>query len=269
MAQTSADVLILRSVRRGDNDRLITGLCRDGRIYVVVKGAGSMRRRELASTEPYTWSNMEIHEKNGAKWLKSATALDSFAGLRFDMDKLFLAAYVADVAFELSDDGEPAGDILPLVLNTLHALAAAPREDVVRIKAAFEMRAACIAGFTPDLNTCTRCHTPVASDAYLDVMNGAVVCRDCFVRAQSALPVPTLDGTEERRLLLPLDASALAALRYVCTAAAKRVFAFRVSDAESLSHFAAAAEAYLLNHLERGFETLENYKKLAAYAPST
>ncbi len=269
MAQTSADVLILRSVRRGDNDRLITGLCKDGRIYLTVKGAGSMRRRELASTEPYIWSNMEIHEKNGAKWLKSATALETFAGVRFDMDKLFLAAYIADVAFELSDDGEPAGDILPLTLNTLHALSAAPHEDVARIKAAFEMRAACIAGFAPDLATCTRCHAHVETDAYLDVMNGAVVCRDCFMRAQNALPIPTLDGTKERRLLLPLDASALAALDYVCTAAAKRVFAFRVSSAESLAHFSAAAEAYLLNHLERGFETLENYKKLAAFAPST
>ena len=269
MAHTSADVLILRTVKRGENDCLVTGLCKDGRIHLMTKGASSIRRREPASTEPFTWSNMEIYDKNGFKWIKSATALNSFAGIRYDMDKLFLSAYIADVAYELSDEGEPAGEILPLVLNTLHTLATCAREDVARVKAAFEIRAACIAGFAPDLTTCTRCHAHVEGDAYLDVMNGALVCRACFERAQTLLPIPQMDGSEERRLLLPLDASSLAALAFVVGADAKRVFAFRVSDTASLTRFGSAAESYLLNHLERGFESLENYKKLASFAPLT
>ena len=269
MAHGSADVLILRAVQRGENDRLVTALSADeGRIYVIVKGAGSMRRRETAATEPYTWCNMEFYERSGARWLKNASVLESFYGLRYDMDKLFLAAYIADVVYELSDEGTPAGEILPLALNTFHMLA---REgaDVACIKAAFEMRAACIAGFTPDLTVCERCHAHVQGDAYLDVMNGAVTCDACFVRAQNALPLPVLDGGEERRLLLPLDASARAALHYVCTADAKRVFAFRLANEASVQHFATAAEAYLLNHLERGFPSLENYKKLTAFRQPT
>ncbi len=267
MSHSSADVLILRAVPRGENDRLVTALSADeGRVHVIVKGAGSIHRRETAATEPYTWCNMELYRKNGARWMKSATVLDSFYGLRYDMDKLFLAAYISDVVYELCDEGNPAGEILPLALNTFHMLA---REDanVACIKAAFELRAACIAGFTPDLTVCERCHAHVQGDAYLDVMNGAVTCGSCFARAQSALPVPTLDGSEERRLVLPLDASALAAARYVCTADAKRVFAFRIADQGCVQRFATAAEAYLLHHLERGFESLENYKKLAAFAP--
>ena len=64
-----------------------------------------------------------------------------------------------------------------------------------------------------------------------------------------------------------LDASALAAFDYVERADPKRVFAFRLEDKNSLAAFCAAAEGYLLYHLERGFPTLENYKKLAALAP--
>ncbi len=267
MSHSSADVLILRSVPRGENDRLVTALtAQEGRVYVIVKGAGSMHRREIAATEPYTWCNMEFYRKNGVRWMKSATVLESFYGLRYDMDKLFLAAYIADVTYELCDEGTPAGEILPLALNTYHMLARADA-NVACIKAAFEMRAACIAGFTPDLVTCERCHAPVQRESYLDVMNGAITCRACFERAQSALPIPQMDGSEERRLLLHLDASALMALHYVCTADPRRVFAFRVADEGSVRAFATAAEAYLLNHLERGFESLENYKKLAAFAP--
>lgn len=268
MSHSSADVLILRSVPHGDNDRLVSALSADeGRLFVIVKGAGSMRHRETAATEPYTWCNMELYLRNGARWMKNASVLESFYGLRYDVDKLFLAAYIADVVYELSDEGTPAGEILPLALNTFHMLA---REDadIACIKAAFEMRAACIAGFAPELAVCDRCHGQMQTDAYLDVMNGAVTCRACFERAQSALPVPMQEGGEVRRLLLPLDASALAALHYVCTADPKRVFAFRVSREESVRQLAAAAEAYLLNHLERGFESLENYKRMAVFAPT-
>ena len=268
MQHSSADVLILRSVPRGDNDRLVSALHAEmGRIFVLVKGASS-KRREAAATEPYVWCNMELYRKNGVTWLKSASVIEPFAGLRFDVDKLFLAAYIADVVCELSDEGTPAGEILPLTLNTYHVLSRTQGE-MARIKAAFEMRAACIAGFTPDLVACESCGCEVNEDAYLNVMNGSIVCRSCFERAQNALPVPTPEAEAQRRLLMPLDGSALSALRFVCTADPKRVFAFRLTDDACLARFCAAAEAYLLNHLERGFESLQNYKRMARNTPST
>lgn len=268
MSHFSDDVLILRSVERGEHDRLITVLsAAHGRFYAIVKGAGAIHRREVAATEPYTFSNVEYYEKNGVKWVKSATTREAFAGIRYDVDKLFLAAYIADVAAELSDEREPAGEILPLALNTLHMLASTEGENE-RIKAAFELRAACIAGFLPDLSHCGHCHAVATGDAYLDVMNGTVQCRECFTRAQTMLPLSAREEMGERVLLLPLDASALAAAHFVCESDAKRIFAFRLTDATGLKLFSAAAEAYLLHHLERTFASLENYKKLAALAPA-
>ena len=269
MQHFCADSLILRSVERGEHDRLITVLAADfGRFFAIVKGAGSMHRREVAATEPYTWSNIEYYEKNGVKWVKNATSRESFPGIRYDMDKLFLAAYVAEVASELSDEREPAGEILPLTLNTLHMLSRSQGDDA-RIKAAFEMRAACIAGFSPELSHCGRCHRAAQGEVYLDVMGGSVLCRECFDSAQSLTPLAEVDALGERKLLMPLDASALEALRYVESAQAKRVFAFRLDDKSSLTAFCAAAEAYLLHHLERGFASLENYKKMGALSPKT
>ncbi len=269
MQHFSADSLILRSVERGEHDRLITVLAADfGRFHAIVKGAGSIHRREVAATEPYTWSNIEYYEKNGVKWVKNAATKESFAGIRYDMDKLFLAAYIAEVASDLSDEREPAGEILPLTLNTLHVLSHTQGEND-RIKAAFELRAACIAGFAPDLSCCGRCHGAVQGEAHLDVMNGALICRRCFDRAQDLLPLTAQEELGERVLLLPLDPSALAATAFVCERDAKRIFAFRLADEGSLKQFCNAAEAYLLHHLERGFASLENYKKLAALAPTT
>lgn len=262
MQHFSADSLILRAVDRGDNDKLLTVLtAQHGKFYAILKGAHSMHRREVAATEAYTWSNIEYYEKGGVKWVKSATAIDTFPDFRFQMEKLFLAAYFCEVAGELSDEREPAGDILPLTLNALHMLATTKGEDA-RIKGAFEMRAACIGGFAPDLSHCRRCRRPVVGDSFLDIMNGALVCADCHSRIEGVTPLPVSDDLRERTVLCQLSPGGAAALSYVATAAPKRIFAFRITDARELDEFGRAAEAYLLHHLERSFTTLENFKKL-------
>ena len=267
MKHFSADSLILRSAVRGDHDRLITVLCADyGKFHAIVKGAGSIHRREVAATEPYTWSNIEYYEKNGVKWVKNAASRESFAGLRYDTDKLFLAAYIAEVAAELSDEREPAGEILPLALNTLHMLSSTEGENA-RIKGAFEMRAACIAGFLPALSHCRDCGGGIRGNGYLDVMNGAYLCAGCLSKRTALAPLPEVDEMGERTLLCPLSAGSAAALAYVAEASPKRVFAFRITDAGELAEFSRAAEAYLLHHLERGFPSLEGYKKLEALKP--
>lgn len=262
MQHFTADALVLRSVARGEHDRLITVLTAEfGRFYAIVKGAGSMHRREVGATEPYTWSNIEFYEKNGVKWVKTATAKESFAGVRFDIDKLFLTAYIAEVAGELSDEREPAGEILPLTLNTLHMLATTEGEND-RIKAAFELRAACIAGFAPDLSLCSDCHAPMAGDGYLDVMNGVITCSACLSKRAALSPIPEFDALGERTLLCPLSPGSAAAMQFVAGAPAKRVFAFRLTGERERAEFARACESYLLHHLERSFATLENYKKM-------
>ena len=267
MQHFSADSLILRAVDRGEHDKLLTVLTADyGRFYAILKGAHSMHRREAAAAEPYTLSNIEYYEKNGVKWVKNATAQESFPGIRYDMEKLFLAAYVAEVAFELSDERQPAGEILPLALNTLYMLSVTKGEDR-RIKAAFELRAASIAGFLPDLSHCRHCRKPVTGDAYFDVMNGAPLCPQCAERARGLLPPDAVDEFGDRTLYMPMPKGVLAAISFVVSAEDKRVFSFRLLDELSLSYFADIAEAYLLHHLERGFPTLENYKKLVVITP--
>jgi len=141
---------------------------------------------------------------------------------------------------------------------------AGTKDEDARIKAAFEFRAAVIAGFAPALDACSCCGKEVGDDTYLDVMNGALLCAGCLSRKTALLPLQELDETGSRNILAPLCASAVAALRFVLTAPPKRIFAFRLTDAHAEELFARAAEVYLLHHLERGFAALENYKRLLA-----
>ena len=261
----TADALVLRVQEHGANDKLLTLITADGgRFVAMLKGGHSTRHREAAATEPYTWSNFEFYRKNGFRWVKSATAIESFPGIRYDAEKLFLAAYFADVVYELSDERVPAGEILPLCLNALYVLSASTGEDA-RIKAAFELRAAAVAGFCPDVSHCESCEKALAGEGYLDVMNGGLLCPDCLQHRTALLPLPEVDELGERRILCPLTASAAAAVSFVLSADAKRVFSFRLTDERSLDLFSRAGEAYLLHHLERGFPSLENYRRLCSF----
>lgn len=264
MGSLSADALILRVQERGANDKLLTLISREeGRFYAVLKGGHSTRGREAAATEPYTYSSFEFYQKNGFRWIKGATAIETFPAIRYDSEKLFLAAYFADVVFELSDEKMPAGEILPLCLNAMYMLGAT-KDDDARIKAAFELRAAAISGFLPAMDACAHCGEAAGEEPYLDVMNGALICARCLARETALLPLPEVDETGARTILSPLTSSAAAAISFVVNADPKRVFSFRMTDERSGALFARAAEAYLLHHLERGFQSLENYKRLVA-----
>ena len=68
------------------------------------------------------------------------------------------------------------------------------------------------------------------------------------------------DENEEKSLLLPITPSVLAAMRYAMDAPLSRMLSFKLDGQDELDMFSRAAEEYLLNHLERGFTSLEFYK---------
>lgn len=259
------DALVLRADVWGENDLLLTLLsAEEGRFCAILKSAHALNRFERAPTEPFTWTSFDFYQKKDMRWVRNATMKEAFPGIRLDMEKLFLAAYLADVAHELSGEHEPAGEILPLTLNALYLLSEGKMESRI-VKAVFEMRAAAVSGYLPDLAACMRCGSPVTEKgACLDVMNGGVICPDCLHKTSKKAPTPEVDELGERHVLCPLTAGAAAALSYVVAADPKRIFAFQLTDEESRHTFCRAAEAYLLHHLERGFLTLENYKRMQA-----
>lgn len=65
---------------------------------------------------------------------------------------------------------------------------------------------------------------------------------------------------------MPLTPGALAALRHIVWGPRKRLLSFRL-EGEGLQKLSDASEAYLMTRLERGFRTLDFYKKIT-YKPS-
>ena len=247
----TVNALVLREVRYKEADRILTLLTeREGKLTVKARGALRKGSRIAAATQQLTYAEMTLFGNRGRWTVNEAVVKEGFEGLRGDMEKLALGAYFAECAEALSVEEQPEPELMQLSLNCLYALSRGLHAPE-KIKAAFETRLMCVSGYAPELMTCAVCGRE-PEDPVLSLDHGRVCCRACL-------------GAGERAELGP---EGLKALRYLAAAPAKQLLSFSLADTDLL-RLGAASERYLLRCAERGFPTLDYWKKLRNYSINT
>ena len=238
--------LTIRTVDYKEADQILTILT-DTRGCLTVKARGVRRKgsRLKAAAQLFTFSQMTLYEQKGRATLHDAEILQQFPGLQTDLTKLALASYFAEVLGTEAEDAPAESDILRLALNCMYALSNDLCSPMV-IKAAFELRAGCLAGFQPDLSACHGCGGGEA--VLFDLSEGLLLCDKCRNLISGGIRLPVSAGTLE-------------AMRYISLCEPKRMFAFSLG-AENMTQLSQISEAFLTTQLERGFSTLDFYKSL-------
>lgn len=255
--------LVVRTTDYGERDRILSLYTDElGLITVTANGSRSLKSRSLVATELFCYSRFVLTKRADRYTVKEVELIESFFDLRSDVTKIALAGYACEVLAHVGTENMPEPALLRLCLNTLYAIAK-EKSTHEQIKGAFEMRAAAILGFMPELSVCANCGEE-GEDVVLDVMNGVVRCGAC--RREQEVSLVSLPTEEEGHatILCLLTPSARAALFYVLCCPLERILSFRLDGDEDIKSFAYAAETYLLNHLERSFKNLEFYKTLLA-----
>ena len=247
--------LVIRTVDIKETDRLITIFTEErGVVTALARGARSLRSRKMASTMQFCNGNFVLYKQGDKFWIKEAELIESFFDIRQTIDGLALANYIAEILSDVTVE-EAERDLLRLSLNSLYAISNR-RYSFEKIKAAFEIRAASILGFMPDVVSCHSCGER-SGDFFFDIMGGTIECSECHRNAQEMHAEP-LDP-HERRILCILSESARIALSYCIYAPIERVFAFTIAD-DDMRFFSRATEEYLLNQLGRSYKSLDFYK---------
>ncbi len=242
----STSGLVLREVNYKEADKILTVLTADeGKLTISARGARRRGSRIGAAAQILAYSDMTLFQNKGRWSLNEAETRELFPGLRQDLGRLALGTYMAELLEALSDEDSRSPELLPLGLNSLYAVAAGREKALV--KAAFELRLLCLSGYAPDLFACSVCGREAPEQPRFDTRAGCLRCRGC--------------KGQNMGVSMPLDAAALAAMRHVVLAPAKRFLAFQL-EAPSLKLFSAACETYVLTQLERGFRTLDFYKQV-------
>lgn len=238
------DGLVVRQVNYKDNDQILTVLTKEhGLMTLKARGVRSRSSRLKGACQLLAYSEFTVFENRGFHTIDEANAIQMFPELRTDIELLSLASYFAQVAEVLSQEDMPNPELLALTLNAFYALCRRLCTPEL-VKAAFELRAACLGGYTPELSGCAVCGDP-EPDRF-DVRGGILCCASC---------------SAGEGLRLPVSPGSLAAMRYLVSCDAKRLFSFRL-EGRAVKELCDLAETYLQTQLERGFYTLDFYKSL-------
>lgn len=237
--------LVLRITNYNDTDALLTVLTHShGKLTLKARGLRRKNSPLTAVCQLLAYSEFVLFEYRGMYTINEAHSIDLFQNLRKDLQKLSLATYFSQVAEVLCQEDIPNPELLSLVLNSMYAITKLNVAEQ-QVKAVYELRAACIAGFTPDLHGC--CHCGCVTADRFNITSGQLECARCDSHS---------DG-----IRMPINAGALEAMRYICACDANRLFSFRVGQ-DSLAFLSYVTEGYLATQLERGFSSLDFYKSL-------
>ena len=238
--------IVLRVTDYNDSDALLTLLTqRHGKLTVKARGLRRKNSPLIAPCQLLAYGEYTLFEYRGQYTINEAHSIELFTALRRDLGKLSLGTYFAQAAEVLSQEDLPNPELLSLVLNCLHALSKLNLPEQ-QVKAVFELRAACLSGYTPDLFGCHICGNQ--SPDRFDISAGQLECSGCR-------------NMESRGIRMPVTNSVLEAMRYICLCDPRKLFSFRLGT-DALEKLANLSECYLCAQLERGFSTLDFYKSL-------
>lgn len=245
---TTVEGIVLKERSVGEQDKFIDILTGEsGVLEVSVKGAKKINGKSGSSTQLLAYSRFCIDKRGSYLYLNSAEPIHIFYGLRNSLTKISLASYFAEIMRFCIKPEAQNGDIMRLMLNTLHYLENGKRSEKM-LKSVFELRLMSEIGYMPDIVACRGCGAYEPAELYFCIDSGGFYCADCFEN----------DSKENyMKIKLPV----LSAVRHIVLADFSRLFNFRVSD-ETQDRLSALAESYALTHLERSFGTLDFYKTI-------
>lgn len=238
--------LVLRVTPYRDTDAMLTLLTpRNGKLTVKARGLRRKNSPLIASCQILCYGEFTLFENRGYYTINEAHSVELFQGLRRDLELLSLGTYFAQVGELISQEDQPSPELLSLLLNCLYGLDKLKLNPQL-VKAVYEMRIACHAGYTPDLTGCHHCGA-LSPDRF-DLSQGRLECASCRDPGSSGIRMPVSPGVLE-------------ALRYICFCDSKKIFSFQIGEG-AIGELSNITESYLTTQLERGFSTLDFYKSL-------
>lgn len=243
---TTIQGLVLRVTPYKEADALLTVLTSDrGKLTLKARALRRKNSPLIAPCQLLAYGEFTVFEYRGMYTINEAQSIELFQQLRNDLQKLSLGTYFAQVAEVVSQEDISNPQLLSLLLNCLYALSKLDIPELL-VKSVFELRCACLAGYTPDMSGCHRCGNP--SPNRFDISEGHLECDTC--------KYPGLGG-----IRLPINPGVLDAMRYICSCDPRKLFSFSVST-QTIEVLSNVAESYLATQLERGFSSLDFYKSL-------
>lgn len=169
------EAVVLRTMRLGEADRIVTFLGRSGgKIRAVAKGVRKTKSRFGGRLEPFSQVSLVLWRgRSSLDTVNQVHVVEPFRAIREDLDRFTLGEVMLEATDRVIAEDARAPRTFSLLTDALHSLVAEPSGLVVT---SFLLRLAGIAGFGPSLQRCAECDAPAA---WFSPGQGGAVCPSC------------------------------------------------------------------------------------------
>ena len=184
------DAIVLRSIKLGEADRIVTLLTREnGKVRAVAKGVRRTASRFGARLEPYMVIDIQCHLGRSLDTVTQVEMVGAYGRAISEDYALYTAgAPMLEAADRLvADEREPAVQQYWLLAGALRALATREHAPGLVLDS-YLLRALAIAGWAPSFTDCARCGEPGPHRSF-SIATGGAVCPRCRPPGSTA-PAP-------------------------------------------------------------------------------
>jgi len=205
-SRLSSRAIVLSRENFGEADQYIQFLTQNwGVITVLAKSARKSKRRYVGGLDIF--SHDEIFLRGDPKerpYLIELSVLNSFPGLRNDLDKMLVGGKLVQWIRRLADMAAPMPGVYSLLGQTLALIENEPQpERLELLTLLFKLKLLSALGLKPRLDSCVKCGDSESNEMRFDISAGGAVCRKCSSHNQSILGEPL--SHEERSFLMAGD----------------------------------------------------------------
>ena len=206
MALERTEAVVLRGVDFSQTSRIVTFLSPD-RGLVVCLAKGARRPRSALSGQLDTFNRVEIvfswRESRSVQPLTECSVLDSYPGIKHDLEKSTYAAFPLELTYKVARENEPSHGLYATLAGGLDCLER--WEGDIRLHCGWQaVQLLKAAGFGPALHVCSVCGASVPETPGF-AYSGGVTCDGCVSdRRMSTRAYATLVALAEAERDCPL-----------------------------------------------------------------
>ncbi|MGI9023218.1 MAG: DNA repair protein RecO [Acidimicrobiales bacterium] len=197
------EALVLRTMRLGEADRIVTLLTRGrGKVRAVAKGVRKTKSRFGARLEPLGHVALLLYEGRELDIVTQVESIEHFRAIREDLDRLSKAHALLEVADQVAQERHANVGLYRMLVGALRALAV---HDSPLLVPAFFLKVLAGEGASPVLDGCAGCGLagpalpgpsgplsgsqgpsgPLSGKLAFDLVEGGVLCPDCARRTSA------------------------------------------------------------------------------------
>lgn len=186
--------IVLHAFDYLETSRVLRLITREAGVQsVIAKGARRTRGRVGTGVDLFAEGEAQIYVKP-TRDLHTLGAFDitsSRAGLALEMPRFTAASALAELTLRIASD-EANAAMFDCLSAAFDAIAAATGDAVVERALAGAWQIVADAGFTPALDACAACHSPLKPEAFVAFSHpaGGALCDGCAQRAAIARKLP-------------------------------------------------------------------------------